>query len=341
VGQRHRGARRRPVPGLLAGEVVGVLELALTDALTGLGNRRALVADLERRIVNSGTDRQFALALFDLDGFKHYNDNFGHPAGDGLLERLGRRLESALSASGTAYRMGGDEFCALIDASAHPFESSIKNAAGALSERGEGFAIGCSYGSILLPSEAQDAENALRIADQRMYEHKRGGRASASRQSKDVLLSALMERNPALRSHLGDVADLATAVAMTFSLPIEEVDQIRQAAELHDVGKVAIPDAILDKPAPLDKNEWAFIRRHTLIGERIIAAAPDLRRVATLVRSTHEDFDGSGYPDRLAGHEIPLGSRVIAVCDAFDAMTTDRPYREAMDENTAVAEVRR
>jgi HD-GYP domain-containing protein (c-di-GMP phosphodiesterase class II) len=174
-----------------------------------------------------------------------------------------------------------------------------------------------------------------------MYAHKRGGRATASRQTRDVLLRALAERNPQLGTHGRDVAALAAATAATFSLPPEEIEQIRQAAELHDVGKVAIPDAILDKPGKLDDSEWAFIRRHTLIGERIIAAAPDLRAVATLVRSSHENYDGTGYPDRLAGHDIPLGSRIIIVCDAFDAMTTDRPYHNAVDEHSAIAELRR
>ena len=112
---------------------------------------------------------------------------------------------------------------------------------------------------------------------------------------------------------------------------------IRHAAELHDVGKVAVPDAILHKPAALDERSGPSIREHTLIGEKIIAAAPDLARVARLVRSSHENYDGTGYPDGLARREIPLGSRIIAVCDAFDAMTTDRPYREAMDEESAVA----
>src|SRR6202042_3212643 len=124
-----------------------------------------------------------------------------------------------------------------------------------------------------------------------------------------------------------------------FSLPQDEIEAIRQAAELHDVGKVAIPEAILQKPASLDESEGAFMRRHTLIGERIIATAPDLGRAARLVRSSHENYDGSGYPDGLARREIPLGSRIIAVCDAFDAMTTDRPYRDAIEERGAVAEL--
>ncbi len=312
---------------------------ALTDPLTGLGNRRALTADLEQRLLRAGAESEFLLVMFDLDGFKHYNDNFGHPAGDALLARLGGKLQLQLAGAGTAYRMGGDEFCALIDAPGEAFPSTA--AATALSDRGDGFTIGASYGSVLVPSEAHDIENALRIADQRMYAQKRVGRASAARQSRDVLLRAVAERNPELGDHQRDVAELAVVAARTFSLPAEEVEQIRQAAELHDVGKVAIPDAILDKPAALDESEWAFIRRHTLIGERIIAAAPALRHVAALVRSSHENFDGSGYPDRLAGQEIPLGSRIIAVCDALDAMTTDRLYRKAMDQTAAMSELRR
>jgi diguanylate cyclase (GGDEF)-like protein len=316
-------------------------EDAMTDSLTGLANRRALALELERRLSKDRRQRPLTLVMFDLDGFKHYNDNFGHPAGDALLQRLGNSLSAQLAGTGMAYRMGGDEFCALIDPPNEQDGVDVAAAAQALSERGEGFAIGCSFGSVRLPQEAKDSEAALQIADQRMYAQKRRGRASASRQSRDVLLRALTERNPELGTHLHDVADLAAATAASLSLPEDEAERIRQAAELHDVGKVAIPDAILQKPGPLDDYEWAFIHRHTLIGERIVAAAPDLRAVATLVRSSHENFDGTGYPDRLAGHDIPLGSRIIAVCDAFDAMTTDRPYRHAMDIDTAIVELRR
>ena len=158
----------------------------------------------------------------------------------------------------------------------------VAGAGQALSEHGEGFSIGCSYGSILLPLEAEDASEALRIADQRMYAQKNTGRASASRQSRDVLVRALAERNPELSSHQQDVAGLAERVALRLALPEDQVDLIRHAAELHDVGKVAIPDEILSKPGPLDDREWGFIRSHTLIGERIIGAAPALAEVASL-----------------------------------------------------------
>jgi two-component system, cell cycle response regulator len=316
-------------------------EEAQTDALTGLGNRRALARALERDLPRATAAEPLVLVLFDLDGFKHYNDTFGHPAGDALLVRLGGSLAAFLRGRGVAFRMGGDEFCALFKPGDQVPEPLIVGAATALSDRGEGFAIGCSYGAIELPLEASNVADALRIADQRMYAQKNAGRTSASRQSKDVLLRALAERNPELRSHLGGVADLAEATALLLQLGHDEVEQVRHAAELHDVGKVAVPDAILTKPAPLDEAEWAFIRRHPIIGERIIGAAPALRRVASLVRHSHERWDGSGYPDALAGADIPLGARIVAVADAFDAMTSPRPYSLPRTPAAALEELRR
>jgi two-component system, cell cycle response regulator len=316
-------------------------EEAHTDALTGLGNRRALTRALERELPGATAANPLVLVLFDLDGFKQYNDTFGHPAGDSLLVRLGGSLTAFLDGRGTAFRMGGDEFCALVRPGEGFADALVIGAAAALSERGEGFEIGCSYGAIELPLEAREAGDALRIADQRMYAQKNAGRTSASRQSKDVLLRALAEANPELRSHLSGVADLAEATARRLDLTVEEVEQVRHAAELHDVGKVAVPDAILTKAGPLDEAEWAFIHRHTLIGERIIAAAPALTRVAALVRSSHERWDGSGYPDRLAGESIPLGARIVAVADAFDAMTGPRPYSRPRTHDAALAELTR
>ncbi len=313
-------------------------EEAMTDALTGLGNRRALALDLEDLLPEHGPARPFVLALFDLDGFKHYNDTFGHPAGDALLIRLGANLAACLQDRGRAFRMGGDEFCVLIEPGLDDPAALVESAAAALSESGEGFNIGCSHGSVLLPEEATGHADALRIADQRMYASKHAGRLSAGRQSKDVLLRALTERNPLLGGHLSGVAELAERTARRLGLPPEEIERIRHAGELHDAGKVAIPDGILSKPGPLDEEEWGFVRRHTLIGERIVRSAPALSRVAELVRSTHERWDGGGYPDNLRADAIPLGSRIVAVADAFDAMTSERPYaarrtpQEALDE---------
>jgi two-component system cell cycle response regulator len=314
---------------------------ALTDALTGLGNRRALSTDLDQGLESAHDGAPLVLALFDLNGFKRYNDSFGHPAGDALLARLGLSLDRYLEGRGRAYRIGGDEFCALISPGGEVAQPIIEAAADALSERGEGFNVDCSFGVVVLPREAADSAEALRIADHRMYAAKNSGRASAGHQSKDVLLRAIHERDADLGSHMVDVASLAEGVARRLGLGAAEIDDVRHAAELHDIGKVAIPDAILHKPGPLDDREWEFIRAHTLIGERIIAAAPSLGRVAAIVRSSHERFDGAGYPDGLARMDIPQGARIVCVCDAFDAMVTDRAYRAAMTPTTALAELRR
>jgi two-component system cell cycle response regulator len=214
-------------------------------------------------------------------------------------------------------------------------------ASAALSEHGEGFTVSAAYGVARLPDEASTASEALKVADRRMYAQKNGARPSAGRQSGDVLLCALTERNAALGDHLHGVADLATAVGAALELPPDALDDLRRAAELHDVGKMAIPDAILDKPGALDQDEWAFIRRHTIIGERILAAAPALAAVARMVRSSHERYDGRGYPDRIAGEAIPLGARIIFVCDAFDAMISERPYNRGMTTAQALDELRR
>ena len=246
----RRAVREHAVAERLAREnahlAAGHAEEARTDALTGLRNRRALIDDLEARS-EAGEDRgERVLGLFDLDGFKQYNDTFGHPAGDALLARLGDRLRTAMTGVGTAYRMGGDEFCILVDAS--PLDSLLVHAAAvALSESGDAFAVGCSQGAVQLPGEASSPEGALRLADQRMYEDKASGRSSASRQSSDVLLKVLSERNTELREHLGGVARLAEQTAEQFGLLEREVKRVGLAAELHDIGKAAIPDEILEQ----------------------------------------------------------------------------------------------
>jgi two-component system, cell cycle response regulator len=313
---------------------------ALTDALTGLGNRRSLLLDVDDAARMAGPHQRYAVLLFDLNGFKGYNDTYGHPAGDALLARLGNRLVTAVGDSGRAFRLGGDEFCVLARIDDGTPDQLAGTAIAALCEHGEGFSVTTACGIAVLPDEAQDTSAALALADQRLYENKSGGRATGEPDStREVLLQVLREREPDLHEHLHGVASLAREVARAFDLSAEELDTIVRAAELHDVGKVAVPDAILHKPARLDPAERKIIERHSEVGERILAVAPALRPVARLVRASHERWDGTGYPDGLAGEEIPLGARVVAVCDAFDAMTTDRPYQAGTDADTALEEL--
>jgi diguanylate cyclase (GGDEF)-like protein len=312
-------------------------EQAMSDPLTGLGNRRKLADDASEWLGN-GAPR--LLTVLDLDGFKNYNDTFGHLAGDALLARLGAKLNAELAGVGEAYRLGGDEFCVVRAIEPNGVEDAIAASVDALSESGEQFSIRASYGVVLVPHEADNLEYALQLADERMYAEKHGRSSGAREQARDVLMSTMHAKQPALGDHANEVAELAIAVARRLGLTVEERDEVARAAELHDVGKVGIPDAILDKPGALDEGEWEFMRQHTILGERILSAAPALRPVARLVRSTHERWDGTGYPDGLAGTAIPRGSRVIAVCDAYEAMTADRPYRRARSPEAACDELR-
>src|SRR4029079_6988406 len=253
---------------------------------------------------------------------------------------LGKALADAVAPhGGRAYRPGGDAFCVIAPAA--PQHGREHAACAALSESGDGFDVSAAFGAVVVPRDTGDAGEAMRKADEAMYAQKNSGRATAGRQSSDVLLRALAERHPDLGDHQDGVAELAAEVARRTGIDGEDLIQICHAAALHDVGKVAIPDPIITKPAALDDEEWAFMRRHTIIGERIVAAAPALGGAPKLVRSSHEAFDGSGYPDGLGGTDIPLGARIIAICDAFDAMISDRPYSRPKTTDAALADLER
>ena len=312
---------------------------ATTDSLTGLGNRRILAEDLDEAIELASERDPRLLMMFDLNGFKQYNDSFGHPAGDSLLARLGQNLDAAVAPYGRAYRMGGDEFCALLRPAGAPLDALKAAACAALVESGHGFEVDAASGSVMLPFDADSASSSLQLVDRRLYQSKEGRPVGVKRQLRGVLLQVLGEREPALLDHLDGVAALSLSVGRQMQLDPEELDVLVRAAEMHDIGKMAIPETILDKPGPLDAEEWKFMRRHTILGERILSAAPALVPVARLVRSSHERWDGGGYPDGLAGTDIPLGSRIICACDAYDAIVSIRPYSAACSSDAALTEL--
>jgi two-component system cell cycle response regulator len=316
----------------------GLVDRLRLDPLTGLGNRGSLSTDLARGMAFHRTQ---TLVLADLDGFKLYNDAFGHPAGDAMLRRLSSALSEAVGPT-HAYRIGGDEFCILLDGDLTATEETRAKIGAALSEQGKGFHVGVSLGAAQLPDESTNPEEAIQIADQRMYATKDTRRDD--RRSKDalaVLINAQRAREPELGDHVDSVADLAEQVGERMGLLPGEVSMLRRAAELHDIGKIAIPDTILQKPGALSDEEWEFMRQHTVLGERILRAADSLAPVARIVRSTHERYDGAGYPDGLADDEIPLASRIIFTCDAFSAMTSERSYSDAVTAEQALAELKR
>jgi diguanylate cyclase (GGDEF)-like protein len=345
---------------------------AVTDALTGLANRRQLISDLEDllrdgrsggigdqavsadlrrrddRAVSADVrrrddravsgNRTATLVFFDLNGFKRYNDSFGHLAGDALLTRLGHALASIVESRGRAYRLGGDEFCILVDGRLERHDRLLASATAALTEHGHGFEVTTAMGLTVIPDEARTPSEALRQADERMYANK--GRSNRV-PSRDVLMQLLSECEPGLLDHSSQVMALTAGVGALMHLDAEQLDETLRAGELHDIGKLAIPDEILNKPGPLDDAEWEFMKQHPILGQRILNASPALAPVATLVRASHERWDGGGYPDGLAGGEIPLGARIIAACDAYDAMISERCYQSARSSQDALAELKR
>ena len=313
--------------------------LANFDVLTGLGNRRKLTNDLEHALHEPSEAHPHVLVILDLNGFKPYNDTFGHPAGDALLRRLAGKLAEAAQPHGDAYRLGGDEFCVLGSPPAEAVAAYVDSSVRALDEEGSGFCVSACFGVAVLPEEAATPSGALTIADRKLYAHKHLHQTERDRPH-EALLRALQEREPALGEHCSGVAALAVAVGGRLGFAARDLDELRRAAELHDIGKLAMPDGVLAKRGPLTSREWALMRQHTLIGERILTASPALGSLGRIVRSTHERWDGTGYPDGLTGDAIPQASRIIAVCDAYMAMAADRPYQRARSGTRSLAELR-
>jgi diguanylate cyclase (GGDEF)-like protein len=314
---------------------------SVTDALTLLGNRRRLTRDLEQQVAAGA---HITLVMFDLDAFKRFNDTFGHPAGDALLRRLGARLELAANAyQAQAYRLGGDEFC-LVAATAADERRGLALLTGALAalrvDAGE-FQVTASWGVARFPSEAEGPSALMSAADARLYANKFHRRSSSNDYARQMLTMAVTERNPALGEKASIVGQLAVMIGERLGLGELELRDLERAGQLSEIGKIAVPDSILAKPGRLEPDEWEQMRRHTSVAERIIAIMPELRGAAGIVRSSHEAWDGSGYPDQLAGEDIPLASRIVYVASAVAAMLAPSTYREAVQLDEAMAELRR
>jgi two-component system, cell cycle response regulator len=302
-------------------------EGALQDSVTGLGNQAKLWNDMSSGLAMPRERR--VLILVEIEGVETLRDHEGYAAGDALLHRIGARLsERVRPIDGVAYRVEGSQFAVLASVSDQEPGEIMIAAAGALTAPDEDL-VDLSYGGVTLPDEAFQPEQAFELASQRLIARKQRQRRSASRQAHAVLLAVLAARRPDLRDHLRDVSFHVLAVGRRLGVAEDELDEIVRAAQLQDIGLLAVPEEILSATRPLTEDERRMIDEHTDAGARIIAAAPGLENVARLVRSTGERYDGTGRPEGLRGEEIPLGSRIITACVAFAAMTSARPYRTA------------
>ena len=337
--------------------------LAERDSLTGLLNHRGLNKCVEQNVVHAGQSHSvFSLIMMDVDNFKLFNDTHGHVTGDRVLQTAARSLTGSLRHSDVAARCGGDEFVAVLsDCDTGQALALLERLRVTLEDRsleldGQKIPIKMSYGVATYPRDGSGASELLAAADANLYRSKRRGgdciTASGSEDGLrptpigsftvlDGLVTTVDNKDHYTRKHSEDVTEYSVALAARMALSSDTQRSVRIAGLLHDVGKVGVPDHILRKPASLNAEELAAVRQHVTLGELIVKGIPNQQEVVGAISSHHERFDGKGYPRGLKGEGIPLLGRILAVADAYSAMVSDRPYRQALPPDEAVAELRR
>ncbi len=333
------------------------------DPLTGCLSLRYFRGRLAEEAERARRHRRpLSLVLIDIDDFRDLQRRHGFPVGDDLLVAVGAVLRAGTRTQDLVCRTGGDEFALLlVETTSADAQTCLERILLELEVLETGPVRGASVSmGVAAHDETSDAPEELLDRAGRALARAReegGGRIAIHldeveqalalgeetphRDVVEALAVALLERDRYTGEHSESVVEMAGSVARSLGLSPVEIERVRAAALLHDVGKVAIPDAILHKPAPLDEQEWQLMAQHPVIGERILRVIPGLGSVARIVRHEHESWNGTGYPDGLAGEDIPIGSRIILACDAYHAMTTDRPYRAAMSYGEAIEELLR
>jgi diguanylate cyclase (GGDEF)-like protein/putative nucleotidyltransferase with HDIG domain len=343
---------------------LAAMRLALTDPLTGLGNHRHFHDRLEHDVTEAEEKGiPLSVCVLDIDNFKELNDRLGHPKGDRVLAQVAARLRQ----DGEAFRIGGDEFAVLLPG--HDEQEAVAVAEGVLRrvgmlEAAPDLAVELSAGIVTYPQVGLERGEIVEVADKALYLAKQHGKSrvrvfhpelaelpdfgglgvvpdrEARLHAAASLAQAVDERDAYTGRHSYVVGELAARVARLLGLETEEVELVRLAGSLHDLGKLAVPEEILRKPGPLSEAELLVLRRHPQIGFRMLRSL-GVEPVSQWVLHHHERWDGHGYPHGLGGEEIPLGSRILFVADAYDAMTSDRVYRPRVDHERAITELER
>ncbi len=346
--------------------------LATTDPLTGLPNHRALIAELEHELARAYRyQHECAILFLDIDHFKALNDSYGHAVGDSVLRDFASLVQQNMRETDVPGRWGGEEFLVILpetgEQEARRISERLRSAVASYAfTMGGGMSLTCSIGIAIFPEDAGERDGLVTSADQAMYAAKRLGRNQVRTASdpaalafsthtsehgsrEDLALFGTVEALSALveahdhytGQHTRRVAILATRVALALGLNATEARMIGLSGRLHDIGKIGISDAVLQKPERLNEEEHASMQEHTIVGAEIITRIPSLRALVPVIRAHHERWDGKGYPDGLAGMAIPLGARIVAVVDAYDAIITERYYQPARDATAALNELRR
>jgi diguanylate cyclase (GGDEF)-like protein len=341
------------------------VEAADIDSVTGLFNHRAIHQRLDKALHTAKKqDHPVSVIMMDMDNFKLFNDTYGHPVGDQVLKRVGSTLRDVCKSHGILGRYGGDEFIAVLPKTspdealsvAHTLRQKMDMSGFQRVNDNRVVPVTLSFGLASYPADSMNRHELLTIADSNLYAAKcsdemiaastqvqrenRQLRCEGSFSMLDALVMAVDNKDRYTRRHSEDVTEYALWIAEEMALSEETLRQIRIGALLHDVGKIGVPDEILRKPARLTPEEFEVLHRHPWIGALIVSAVPGMEGVVEAVRSHHERWDGNGYPNQLSGEDIPLIGRIMAVADAFSAMTSDRTYRRALNWEFALQEIK-
>ncbi|MHB8917147.1 MAG: HD-GYP domain-containing protein, partial [Desulfocucumaceae bacterium] len=315
--------------------------LSLYDPLTGLYNRAYFEEEMRR--LESGRHNPVSIVVCDIDGLKLVNDTLGHRSGDDLLVAAAGVIKEPFREGDMVARIGGDEFAVLLpNCNRKTVEdacSRIKNAITRYNQVNSDLPLSISIGFAASGESTVRPGDLFIEADNNMYREKLHRSQSVRSAIVQTLLKALEERDFITEGHADRMQDQAVILAKSIGLPERSAADLRLLAQFHDIGKVGISDRILLKPGPLSTEEVSEMQRHCEVGHRIAHAAPDMSHIADWILKHHEWWDGNGYPMGLKGEEIPLECRILAIIDAYDAMTSDRPYRKAMSLDKAMAEL--
>jgi diguanylate cyclase (GGDEF)-like protein/putative nucleotidyltransferase with HDIG domain len=337
--------------------------LAEQDGLTGLLNHRTIHRHLAALLADIG-EEPVAVIMMDMDGFKFINDIYGHPTGDQVLRHLSQALQAACPSNAILGRCGGDEFMVVLpNASARKALETADQIREWLAEKpftgseGNRLPLRLCFGVADTVSAGCAAAGLISAADSALYDGKtRGGdrvtlhvpQAEAEKETSqsqfgllDNLVSAIDHKDHYTKRHSEDVTGYALQLTAELELSSETVNAVRVAGLLHDIGKIGVPDAILRKPGKLTADEYEIMKGHVTLSALIIHGLPRLNDILDAVAHHHERWDGKGYPKGVAGTDIPLLGRIMAIADAFSAMTLDRPYRASLPTEEALAEIER
>lgn len=315
--------------------------ISFHDHLTDLYNRRFFEEELKR--LDKDCNLPISIIMCDINGLKLVNDSFGHYSGDALLKKAAETIKKACREEDVIARIGGDEFVVILPKTDSDNTQQVSNRIKDLAskEKVANIELSISYGHDTKTLDTQSIVEIIANAENNMYRHKLSERSSMRSKTIDLIMNALFEKSNREAIHSNRVSSLCKAIGSKMNFDKESVNQIGIAGLIHDIGKIGIDEKILNKPGSLTADEKVEIERHPEIGWRLLSSTNEFSVLAQFVLSHHEKWDGSGYPHGIKGKEIPLESRIIAVADAYDAMTSERSYRKALCKDAATKELTR